>query len=79
MLNLYSSGRTNGLVVDCGEGSTNAVPVYEGFVINNAVKRNLIAGKAITEYFVTLMSQEDGATETSGGSSWNQTCKKIKE
>ena len=59
VLTLYSSGRTTGLVVDSGEGSTEAVPVYEGFVVKNAVNRNYIAGKAITDYFVTLMSQEE--------------------
>jgi actin-related protein len=62
-------------VVDSGEGSTNAVPVYEGFVINKAIRRNFIAGKAITEYFSTLMSQEDGGGESSGGgTSWNTYC-----
>jgi|TARA_B110000285_G_scaffold133129_1_gene149361 actin-related protein len=56
VLSLYSSGRTNGLVIDSGEGSSNAVPVYEGFIIDHAVKRNFIAGKAITDYFATLLS-----------------------
>ena len=55
VLSLYSQGKTNGLVIDSGEGSSNAIPVYEGFVINQAVKRNFIAGKAISEYFATLV------------------------
>ena len=34
---LYSTGRTNGLVVKSGEASTRAVPVFEGHVIPHAV------------------------------------------
>jgi len=29
-LSLYSTGRTNGMVVDAGHGTTNIVPIYEG-------------------------------------------------
>ena len=36
-LSVIASGRTTGLVVECGAGLTTAVPVYEGFVLKHAV------------------------------------------
>merc|ERR1712083_854535 len=48
VLSLYSNGRTTGMVVDSGDGVTHTVPVFEGFQILHAVKKNFIAGRAIT-------------------------------
>jgi actin-related protein len=50
------------MVCDSGDGVTHTVPVYEGFSIPHAVKKNFIAGRAITDFMVTLLGK-DGISE----------------
>lgn len=69
VLSLYSNGRTTGLVVDSGDGVTHTIPVYWGFSIPHAVKKNFIAGRAITKHMVDLLTA-DGISETGGASTW---------
>lgn len=78
VLSLYSNGRTTGMVCDSGDGVTHTVPVYEGFSIPHAVKKNYIAGRAITDHMAKLL-QADGITEQGGQSAWRQIIRKIKE
>jgi len=55
ILSLYASGRTMGVVLDSGDGVTNAVPVYEGFILPHAVTRIDVAGRDVTEYLQLLL------------------------
>jgi len=54
-LALYGVGLTNGLILDCGEGSCHALPVIEGFSVMNSVTRSNIAGGTVNEYLQYLM------------------------
>lgn len=56
ILSLYTMGRTTGVVIDSGDGVTHTVPVYEGFSIPHAIHKNFIAGRAITDHMVNLLS-----------------------
>ena len=78
VLSLYSNGRTTGLVCDSGDGVTHTVPVYEGFQIPHAVCKNFIAGRAITDHMIKLLTS-DGIAEQGGASAWKQIVGKIKE
>ncbi|KAF5402587.1 Alpha-centractin [Paragonimus heterotremus] len=57
VLSLYATGRTTGLVLDCGEGVTNWVPVYDAYVIPNAICRRNLAGRDVTNYLKTLLTE----------------------
>ncbi|KAG5450750.1 actin [Clonorchis sinensis] len=57
VLSLYASGRTTGLVLDCGEGVTHWVPVFDAYVVPNAICRRNLAGREITNYLKTLLTE----------------------
>lgn len=57
ILSLYASGRTTGVVLDCGDGVTCAVPVFEGFALPHATQRTNVAGRDVTEYLMTLLQK----------------------
>jgi centractin len=61
----YAAGRTTGLVLDCGEGSTTAVPVYEGFAVSSAITRSDIGGCDVTDQLQLLLRRNGVALTTS--------------
>ncbi len=48
-LALFSTGRTSGVVVDCGEIRSYVTPIYEGFPLYHAFNKNKIGGRDLTE------------------------------
>lgn len=65
VLSLYASGRTTGIVLDSGDGVSHAVPVYNGFAIQNSVRRIDVAGRDVTEYLQTLLRKTGYVFHTS--------------
>eukprot|EP00668_Euglena_longa_P046191 GGOE01061875.1.p1 GENE.GGOE01061875.1~~GGOE01061875.1.p1 ORF type:complete len:405 (-),score=112.67 GGOE01061875.1:251-1465(-) len=76
VLALYSSGRTTGVVLDCGEGVTHTVPVYEGYSLPFAVKRLDLAGRELTEYMAKLLRGAGYSCDTSAA---REVAREIKE
>ncbi len=56
ILSLYSYGRTTGLVFDSGDVLTSTFHVCEGFRIPDAVCKNFIAGRAVTDHMIKLLA-----------------------
>lgn len=65
ILALYASGRTTGIVLDSGDGVTHAVPVFEGFAIQNAIRRVDLAGRDVTDQLQLLLRKSGHNFSTS--------------
>jgi len=55
MLTLYAQGLFTGVVLDTGDGVSHVVPVFEGYVPTNLIKRLNVAGRHITSYLIKLL------------------------
>lgn len=65
VLALYASGKTTGLVLDSGDGVSHAVPVFQGFAIENAIQRIDLAGRDVTLHLQKLLRKSGVLLTTS--------------
>jgi actin-related protein len=56
-LQMFGSGRTNGMILDCGEYACTAVPFYEGHCFPFAANRTLVGGLDIDKRLHTLQEK----------------------
>lgn len=49
VLSLFSTGKTCGLVAECGEGISYTVPVFEGYALPHALHYIECAGQDVTK------------------------------
>ena len=54
-LSLFSSGRTTGIVLDCGDDVTYVVPIYEGATLADGIKRMNFGGRDLTQWMRKLL------------------------
>ncbi|EFC42977.1 hypothetical protein NAEGRDRAFT_69091 [Naegleria gruberi] len=55
VLALYSSGKTNGMVMDSRDGITHAVPINDGFAVSDAIVSLELAGSDITDCLMEML------------------------
>jgi len=51
-LSLFSTGRTSGLVLECGEAKTFTVPIFEGFPLYHALNKTKLGGRNVTSLLI---------------------------
>ena len=56
-LSLYKSGHRTGIVLDCGYGFVQIVPIYEGQVLSNAISCLDLTGSDLTNYLMELLTE----------------------
>lgn len=58
VLSLYSAGRLNGIVLDSGDSSSLATPIYGGYYIQNATVPLNVGGKDVTIMLQQLLNEQ---------------------
>ena len=64
ILSLYASGRTTGLVLESGDGVTQAFPVYEAYTIKQGIRRRNLGGSDVTAWMTKLLAEKDHVFNT---------------
>lgn len=55
-LSMYSTGKVSGLIVECGEGISYTVPVFEGYALPHAQIKMEVAGQDITKQLINSLT-----------------------
>ena len=76
LLTLMAEGNTTGAVLDCGDGVSHVIPVYEGLIQSHSIGKLNIAGRHVTEYLIKLLMYRGYAFNSSADF---ETCREIKE
>ena len=76
ILSMYSEGKRTACVLDSGDGVTNVIPIFDGYILNNQIKRSNLAGKEITKHLIKLLFLRGYAFNNSADF---ETVKEIKE
>ncbi|XP_003765229.1 actin, clone 302-like [Sarcophilus harrisii] len=55
LMALYATGKNTGIVLDCGDGVTGVIPIYEDRCLLQSMSRSDFAGRDVTNYLSRLL------------------------
>ncbi|XP_074048432.1 uncharacterized protein LOC141491421 [Macrotis lagotis] len=55
LMALYATGKSTGIVLDCGDGVTGVIPIYKDRCLLQSISRSDFAGKDLTNYLARLL------------------------
>lgn len=58
---LAARGTSSGIIVECGDGITEIIPVSNGYVQKGSVRKTKVGGRAVTERLIDLLKRSDGS------------------
>jgi actin len=64
ILAMYATGRTSGMILECGAGQTLVIPVYEGYHLAHCVSEHCYAGHDMATLLAKLMSEHERNRKT---------------
>lgn len=63
VLSLFSTGLTEGLVIEMGHGRSSVVPVFGGYTLSHAMHSTPFGGLDSTDYLTKMLDQDQNAKE----------------
>ena len=57
-LSLYASGKFTGFIIEMGDGTTQYMPIFDGYIIDDRCERINIGGKDITNYMRKILNKK---------------------
>ncbi len=58
VLSCFATGRTTGIVLDCGHDMVRALPVYQGYSLPHAITRTDVGGSDITHFLCRTLKDK---------------------
>lgn len=65
VLALHAAGKMTGVVVNCGDGVTHVVPIFDGYALPHSILQSNLAGTDITVYLAKLLGERGPQLTTS--------------
>jgi len=65
VLSLYAFGKTDGIMLESGDGITQIVPVYNGYKLDHAVEKINFGGEDVTSYLKLLLRKNGISIQSS--------------
>lgn len=59
VLSLFSTGKTTGIVAECGEGVSYTVPIFEGYALPHAIHSLEVAGQDVTNELIRQLKADN--------------------